>query len=174
MWYLNGNKGNVIRSNIHSTTQMLEEMRQENSRHGSLITVLNISGHGLANGAGVSFSSGKGFDIGQSYNQLGPYLAANAVIKIWSCEAANTYQKCQDLRNAANALDATIYANTGTVLSGPNGNVLSRVSRQVVAWVVGENAGEWRVFTPQPKIQAKDFVPGPKAFKIITEERPLR
>ena len=170
MWYLHSNAGNVIHSNIHSANQLLDVIRRENYRRGSPITVLNLSGHGLTSGSGISFEKGKGFDVGKSYKELWPYLAENAVIRIWSCNAASTWQKCNNLRNAAIELDATIYANTGEVYSGPDGNLLSRVSRRVVAWITGESEGEWRVFTPLPKIHAEGFRPAPRAFRILREE----
>ena len=173
MWFLHGNAGSVIRSNIHSQNQLLEEIRRENSKHGSMVTVLNISGHGLIDGSGILFADNSEFDVGKSYKSLKPVLARNATIKIWSCDAASTYRKCSDLRSAAEVLEATIYANTGEVMSGPNGNALSRLSQRVVAWVTGEKLGEWKIFTPRPKMNSKGFTPGPRAFRILKEERKL-
>ena len=173
MWFLHGNVGSTIRSNIHSQDQLLEEIRRENSKHGSMVTVLNISGHGLIDGSGILFADNSGFDVGKSYKILKPVLARNATIKIWSCDAASTYRKCSDLRSAAEALEATIYANTGEVMAGPNGNALSRLSQRVVAWVTGEKLGEWKIFTPRPKMNSKGFTSGPRAFRILKEERKL-
>lgn len=173
MWFLHGNAGNIIRSNIHSPNQLLEEIRQENSKHGSLVTVLNISGHGLASGSGVRFANKTVFDVGKSYEALKPFLARNATIRIWSCKSANTYKKCANLRNAAEALDATIYANTGEVMAGPDGNALNRLSQRIVAWVFGEKLGEWKIFTPRPKIHSRGYIPGPQVFRIQKEERNL-
>ena len=78
-----------------------------------------------------------------------------------------------EIRNAAEALDVAIYANTGEVMAGPNGNALSRLSQRVVAWVMKANTGEWKRFTPLPKIHARGFMPGPQAFRITKEERKL-
>jgi len=173
MWYLHGNVGNVIRTNIHSPSQLLAEIRRENLRHGSMVTVLNISGHGLPFGSGVSFANKSEFDVGKSYNGLKLLLARNATIRIWSCDAASTYKKCSNLKTAADALDAVIYANTGSVMAGPDGDALSRMSQRVVAWVVGTTQGEWRRFTPRPKIKSRGLYPGPRAFKISKSERKI-
>ena len=105
--------------------------------------------------------------------KLKPFLAPNATIKIWSCHAASTSKKCSNLRKAAEVLDATIYANTGTVMAGPDGNAITRTTRRIVAWVMKANAGEWKRFTPLPKIRARGYVPGPRAFRIMKEERKL-
>jgi len=173
MWYLHGNVGNVIRTNIHSPSQLLAEIRRENLRHGSMVTVLNISGHGLQFGSGVSFANKSEFDVGKSYNDLKLLLARNATIRIWSCDAASTYKKCSNLKTAADALDAVIYANTGSVMAGPDGDALSRMSQRVVAWVIGTTQGEWRRFTPRPKIKSRGLYPGPRAFKISKSERKI-
>ena len=171
MWFLHGNAGNTIRSDIHSQKELLEVIAQENFRHGSMVTVLNVSGHGLALGSGISFANETEFDIGTSYEKLKPFLAPNSTIKIWSCDAASTYKKCSNLRNAAEALDAAIYANTGSVMSGPDGNAITRATHRIVAWIMKANTGEWKRFTPLPKIHAKGFMPGPQAFRITKEER---
>ena len=136
-----------------------------------MVTVLNVSGHGLALGSGISFANETEFDIGTSYEKLKPFLAPNSTIKIWSCDAASTYKKCSNLRNAAEALDAAIYANTGSVMSGPDGNAITRATHRIVAWIMKANTGEWKRFTPLPKIHAKGFMPGPQAFRITKEER---
>ena len=102
--------------------------------------------------------------------QMKNRITIYAVIRIWSCQAASTYRKCSNLKSAANELDATIYANTGDVFAGPDGNITSRLSRRFEAWILGENEGEWKVFTPRPKMQAKGFKPGPKAYVITKEE----
>ena len=171
MWYLHGNVGNVIRSNIRSREHLLDVIRRENARHGSLVTVLNLSGHGLASGSGVSFVNGAGFDVGESYNVMKPLLARGATIRIWSCEAASTYRKCSNLKTAAEALDVTIFANTGDVAAGPDGGTFGRLVRGVVAWIVGEKEGEWMRFVPHPKIQSKGWTIGPRVFKIQKRER---
>ena len=173
MWFLHGNVGNTIRSDIHSQKELLEVIAQENFRHGSMVTVLNVSGHGLALGSGISFANETGFDIGTSYEKLKPFLAPNATIKIWSCDAASTYKKCSNLRNAAEALDVAIYANTGSVMSGPDGNAITRATHRIAAWIMKANTGEWKRFTPLPKIHARGFRPGPQAFRITKEERKL-
>ena len=171
MWYLHGNVGNVIRSNIRSREHLLDVIRRENARHGSLVTVLNLSGHGLASGSGVSFVNGAGFDVGESYNVMKPLLARGATIRIWSCEAASTYRKCSNLKTAAEVLDVTIFANTGDVAAGPDGGTFGRLVRGVVAWIVGEKEGEWMRFVPHPKIQSKGWTIGPRVFKIQKRER---
>ena len=173
MWFLHGNMGNVIRSNIHSSKQLLEEIRRENFKRGCQVTELNISGHGLEDGSGVLFKNNTGFDVGKSSEILKPLLAANATIRIWSCKSANTYVKCSNLRTAAEVLDATIYANTGEVMSGPDGDAIARLSQRIVAWVTGEKLGEWKIFTPSPKMNSRGFIPGPPAFKILKKERRL-
>ena len=173
MWYLHGNMGNIIRSNIHSESQLLDEIRRANLKYGNMVTVLNISGHGLSSGSGVLFANRTGFDVGKSYDALKPFLARNATIRIWSCDAASTFKKCSNLGIAADALNATIYANTGEVMPGPDGDALLRLSQRVVAWVMGEKLGEWRIFTPRPRMEARGFTPGPRAFKIRKEERKL-
>ena len=122
-------------------------------------------------GSGISFANETEFDIGTSYEKLKPFLAPNSTIKIWSCDAASTYKKCSNLRNAAEALDAAIYANTGSVMSGPDGNAITRATHRIVAWIMKANTGEWKRFTPLPKIHAKGFMPGPQAFRITKEER---
>ena len=171
MWYLHSNVGNVIRSNIHSREHLLNVIRRENARHSSLVTVLNLSGHGLEFGSGVSFLNSPGFDVGESYNALRLLLARGATIRIWSCEAASTYKKCSGLKNAAEALDVAIYANTGDVAAGPDGGTFGRLVRGVAAWIVGEKEGEWMRFVPRPKIHSKGWTIGPRAFKIQKEER---
>ena len=173
MWFLHGKLGNVLRSNIHSQKHLLEEIQRANFKHGSKVTVLNLSGHGLSTGAGILFDNETGFDVGKSYNALEPFLARNAIIRIWSCEAASTFQKCSDLRIAADELEATIYANTGDVMSGPDGDTLLRLSRHIITWVVGVKAGEWREFTPRPRMEPRGFVPGPRAFRVIKTERKI-
>ncbi len=173
MWFLHGNVGNIIRSDIHSQEELLEVIARENIRRGSMVTVLNVSGHGLALGSGISFANGTELDIGKSYEKLKPFLAPNATIKIWSCDAASTYTKCSNLRNAADALDVTIYANSGSVMAGPDGNKIMRMAHRIVAWVMKAKTGEWKRFTPQPKIRARGFMPGPRVFRIMKEERKL-
>ena len=171
MWYLHGNVGNVVRSNIRSQKHLLDVIRRENAKHGSLVTVLNLSGHGLASGSGVSFLAGGEFDVGKSHTALKPLLARGATIRIWSCEAASTYIKCSNLKTAAEALDATIFANTGDVAAGPDGGTFGRLVRDVVAWIIGGTEGEWMRFVPHPKIQSKGWTTGPRVFKIQKEER---
>ena len=173
MWFLHGNAGNTIRSDIHFQKELFEVIARENFRRGNMVTVLNLSGHGLGLGSGIRFANGTEFDVGQSYEKLKPFLAPNATIKIWSCHAASTSKKCSNLRKAAEVLDATIYANTGTVMAGPDGNAITRTTRRIVAWVMKANAGEWKRFTPLPKIRARGYVPGPRAFRIMKEERKL-
>ena len=173
MWFLHGNMGNVIRSNIHSGRQLLDEIQRENFKRGNRVTVLNISGHGIEDGSGVLFNNDTGFDVGKSSKKLKPLLAPNATIRIWSCKSANTHIKCANLRTAAEVLDATIYANTGDVMAGPDGDAISRFSQRIVAWVIGEKIGEWKIFTPRPKMHSRGFTSGPKAFKIIKKERKL-
>ena len=173
MWFLHGNAGNTIRSDIHSQKELLEVIARENLRRGNMVTVLNISGHGLLFGSGILFANGTEFDIGKSYEKLKPFLAPNATIKIWSCDAASTSKKCSNLQAAAEALDATIYANTGRVMAGPDGNAITRTTRRIVAWVMKANTGEWKEFTPLPKMRARGFTPGPRAFRIMKEERKL-
>ena len=103
-----------------------------------------------------------------------PQAIANAVICIWSCEAASTYKKCAGLQAAAYDLDAKIYAKTGDVEAGPDGGpmswIVSCVARKIEAWVVGSSSNEWRVFKPRPKIGTAGYKSGPKAYKIIKEE----
>ena len=82
MWYLHGNMGNIIRSNIHSESQLLDEIRRANLKYGNMVTVLNISGHGLSSGSGVLFANRTGFDVGKSYDALKPFLARNATIRM--------------------------------------------------------------------------------------------
>ncbi|MCR5839101.1 MAG: RHS repeat-associated core domain-containing protein [Kiritimatiellae bacterium] len=171
MWYLHSNVGNVVRSNIRSQKHLLDVIRRENAKHGSLVTVLNLSGHGLASGSGVSFLAGGEFDVGKSHTALKPLLARGATIRIWSCEAASTYIKCSNLKTAAEALDATIFANTGDVAAGPDGGTFGRLVRDVVAWIIGGTEGEWMRFVPHPKIQSKGWTTGPRVFKIQKEER---
>ena len=171
MWFLHGKLGNVLRTNIHSQKHLLEEIERANFKHGDKVTVLNLSGHGLSEGAGILFDNETGFDVGKSYGTLKTFLARNAIIRIWSCEAASTFQKCSDLRNAAEALGATIYANTGEVMSGPDGDALLRLSRRIVAWIVGVETGEWREFKPRPRMESRGLVPGPRAFRVIKKER---
>ena len=173
MWFLHGNMGNVIRSNIHSGRHLLDEIQRENFKRGKRVTVLNISGHGIEDGSGVRFNNDTGFDVAKSSEKLKPLLAPNATIRIWSCKSANTHVKCSNLRAAAEVLDATIYANTGDVMAGPDGDAISRFSQRIVAWVIGEKIGEWKIFTPRPKMHSRGFTSGPKAFKIIKKERKL-
>ena len=173
MWFLHGNMGNVIRNNIHSEKQMLDEILHENFKRGSRVTVLNISGHGIEDGSGVLFNNDTGFDVGKSSKKLKPLLAPNATIRIWSCKSANTHIKCANLRTAAEVLDATIYANTGDVMVGPDGDAIGRFSQRIVAWVTGEKIGEWKIFTPRPKMHSRGFTPGPKAFKMLKKERKM-
>ena len=42
--------------------------------------------------------------------------------------------------------------------------------RKDEAWITGEREGEWKVFTPRPKLQDKGFQPGPQAYVIKKEE----
>ena len=58
-------------------------------------------------------------------------------------------------------------------MAGPDGDAISRFSQRIVAWVIGEKIGEWKIFTPRPKMHSRGFTPGPQAFKILKKERKL-
>ena len=173
-WYLCGGTGNRIKSNLHSTSDMIDAIEKQILRENSLITVLNVSGHGLGLGAGVSFSNGESFDLLNQKNglrtSLSAYLAPNAVIKIWSCEAASTSAKCRSLQSVANDLNVEIYAKAGDVGAGPDGGALSRTVDKVVDWVLKSDQSKWKVFKPRPRISGVKYVEGPQAYKIYKRE----
>ena len=174
-WYLLSNSGNNIQYGIQSKKHLFAEMAKQNLRFDSKITVLNLSGHGVGGGAGISFANSTAFDFTRltkdDMNSLRFYLAPNAVIRIWSCEAAATYQKCISLQNAAHEIEATIYAKTNEVEAGPDGTFLSKAARRIAAWIAGSNPGEWKVFHPRPKIQAHGYKEtGQKKYKITVRE----
>ena len=104
------------------------------------------------------------------FTTLGNYLAKNAVIKIWSCQAAETYEKCSGLQKLSHSLNAVVYAKTGGVMAGPDGGVIGAVANRIAAWVVGD-VNTWRVFTPHPIIESKGYQKGSGSAYIIRERR---
>ncbi len=55
----------------------------------------------------------------------------------------------------------------------PN-STTNEIERRVEAWITGEKPGEWKVFTPHPKIQSKGFTIGPKTYQIDKKEVRLK
>ena len=178
-WYLFGGLGNRIRRNMHSESDMIDAMENQILCENELITVLNISGHG-ATGSGFSFANEKEFNIANENSKarklLSNYLAPNATIRIWSCDAASTYEKCSALQKAADDIGAEIYAKTGDVFPGPDGGPLVQGAGRIAAWIVGHDPSTWKVFKPKPMsmLQGKSFLEGPKAYKILKREIRLK
>ena len=56
-------------------------------------------------------------------------------------------------------------------MSGPDGDALLRLSRRIVACIVGVETGEWRELKPRPRMESRGLVPGPRAFRVIQKER---
>jgi RHS repeat-associated protein len=172
-WYLSGNSWSIKEYDIHSKQQLFNLMAKHNLRWGAQITVLNLSGHGVGGGSGISFVDGTAFDVARltkdDLRTMRSLVAPNAVIKIWSCDAAETYEKCISLQNAAYQMDVSIYAKVGEVSTGPDGTFLSQVGRRIAAWVVGSKSEEWKVFHPRHKIHAPGFKKSEQNAYKITE-----
>ena len=63
LWYLQGGIKNTIKHGLHSEADVINTVEQQILQNHSLITVLNLSGHGLSSGAGVHFLNRTGLDL---------------------------------------------------------------------------------------------------------------
>ena len=173
MWYLHGGAKNTIIYNLHSEVEVIDAIEKQILQKQSLITVLNLSGHGLASGVGFHFKNRTELDItdeGSRFRRLlGNYLAENAVVKIWSCQAAENYVKCANIQGLSYELNTVVYAKTGGVFAGPDGGWIGSLANNIVSWVIGENANKWHVFKPRPMLNSKGFQRGKTPSYLIKE-----
>lgn len=169
-------KESFIASNIHNSEELLQEMEKQVDAHGGAkITKLNLSGHGIGNGSGISFSNGTTFDLlrlsSEQLTRLKQVISVDATIHLWSCDSAKTKIQCEGLKKVADKLSVCIIAKNSEVGSGPDvGGEINDFIAHVVAYLMkSEESSRWIVIKPVPSLNApvKD---GPEV-KVLTKRR---
>ncbi len=117
--------GSKTISGCTSKSQLFKILEDEVRNHGGeLITELNLSGHGISNGSGVSFLDNSPFDLGKlsedEIQKLKSFLGQYGKITLWSCDSAKSKQQCRRLDDAAKKLYVEIHAKDDMVRSGPD------------------------------------------------------
>jgi RHS repeat-associated protein len=145
---------------ISSPEEFLSACESAVRDKGERITQLNLSGHGGAKAAGVSFSGGY-LDINKfsatQRQRLRNVLAAGATLTLYVCEAAATQGDKRDLQKASDTYGVCIKATDGSCQPGPDGWFLTRWIgtgiRHVVGWWTKQPQGQgWIKFQPQDRV----------------------
>jgi hypothetical protein len=136
---------------------------------------LNLSGHGVGGGAGISFVDGVAFDLltltDIHKQRLKSLLAPYAKIRLWSCESAKSKMQCNGLSDFAVELGVSVEAKTGDVSSGPDvtGSFRDKIGKAVAYFMKTEFNSVWREFKPHPSFSGPKQG-GPPVKRVTVKE----